>query len=239
MDLKEVYNKDPGPGTYSRAPTRGSTSNGSDLQFMVKSERFPKRRLQREKEAQPGPGQYQSPLIRKRAPAAIIQPQTEEKRDLNMKFDQSNPLNYVLPITVNLYFKSGNPSVGQYDIYKPTLGNNGTNICKAQFTKPSPKPRPSVEEEPEDRAPTPVFTQFDRMEEKNTGTAAFMQPSHKRVMKVDPYEPHKTKHSEPEPGPGAYQTEDHLSIKAQVQIKRDHPAGIPHLTSAFIEENTD
>ena len=37
------------------------------------------------------------------------------KGDYSLPFNEKNPLNYVKPITVNIYFKQGNPGVGQYD----------------------------------------------------------------------------------------------------------------------------
>jgi len=37
------------------------------------------------------------------------------KGDFSIPFNAKNPLNYVKPITVNIYFKQQNPSVGQYN----------------------------------------------------------------------------------------------------------------------------
>lgn len=39
----------------------------------------------------------------------------DHKGDFSLPFNEKNPLNYVKPITVNIYFKQSNPGVGQYD----------------------------------------------------------------------------------------------------------------------------
>lgn len=37
------------------------------------------------------------------------------KGDFSLPFNENNPLNYVKPITVNIYFKQKTPGVGQYE----------------------------------------------------------------------------------------------------------------------------
>lgn len=39
------------------------------------------------------------------------------ENQISMKFNEKNPLNFINPITVNLYFKSSQPPVGYYDVY--------------------------------------------------------------------------------------------------------------------------
>ena len=39
----------------------------------------------------------------------------EYKGDFSLPFNEKNPLNYVKPITVNIYFKQSTPGVGQYN----------------------------------------------------------------------------------------------------------------------------
>lgn len=39
-------------------------------------------------------------------------PKMEYKGDFSIPFNENNPLNYVKPITVNIYFKQQNPCVG-------------------------------------------------------------------------------------------------------------------------------
>ena len=42
-------------------------------------------------------------------------PKLEYKGDFSLPFNEKNPLNYVKPITVNIYFKQAPPGVGTYD----------------------------------------------------------------------------------------------------------------------------
>ena len=43
----------------------------------------------------------------------------EYKGDFSLPFNEKNPLNYVKPITVNIYFKQSIPGVGQYNPKAP------------------------------------------------------------------------------------------------------------------------
>jgi hypothetical protein len=43
----------------------------------------------------------------------------EYKGDYSLPFNEKNPLNYVKPITVNIYFKQQTPGVGAYDPRPP------------------------------------------------------------------------------------------------------------------------
>ena len=65
----------------------------------------------------------------------------EYKGDFSIPFNESNPLNYVKPITVNIYFKQQNPCVGQYDC-KPVEKNVPTAVAtfkkKGDLKKPKP-----------------------------------------------------------------------------------------------------
>ena len=42
-------------------------------------------------------------------------PKLDPKGEFSLPFNEKNPLNYVKPITVNIYFKQSNPGVGYYD----------------------------------------------------------------------------------------------------------------------------
>lgn len=42
-------------------------------------------------------------------------PKLDPKGDFSLPFNEKNPLNFVKPITVNIYFKQSNPGVGYYD----------------------------------------------------------------------------------------------------------------------------
>jgi hypothetical protein len=60
------------------------------------------------------PGQYDPQKPKKHVGGPII----ENRTDFSLPFNEKNPLNYVKPMTVNIYFKQGTPGVGAYD---PTL----------------------------------------------------------------------------------------------------------------------
>ena len=66
---------------------------------------------------QVGPGSYNPASVDKH----IAAPKLDPKGDFSLPFNEKNPLNFVKPITVNIYFKQSNPGVGYYDpqpIYK-------------------------------------------------------------------------------------------------------------------------
>ena len=41
-------------------------------------------------------------------------PKLDAKKEFMLPFNEKNPLNYVKPLTVNIYFKQENPAVGYY-----------------------------------------------------------------------------------------------------------------------------
>lgn len=55
-----------------------------------------------------GPGHHDPQMILKHVPG----PKMDYKGDFSIPFNEKNPLNYVKPITVNIYFKQSNPGVG-------------------------------------------------------------------------------------------------------------------------------
>ena len=73
-----------------------------------------------------GPGQYQPNTIEKH----VAGPKMEYKGDFSLPFNEKNPLNYVKPITVNIYFKQSNPGVGQYS---PSPIKGPENGCSSAF----------------------------------------------------------------------------------------------------------
>ena len=62
-----------------------------------------------------GPGSYNPVLPEKH----VVVPKLDGKSGFSLPFNEKNPLNYVRPITVNIYFKQSNPAVGTYDVIKP------------------------------------------------------------------------------------------------------------------------
>lgn len=72
-----------------------------------------------------GPGQYEPNKIEKH----VGGPKMEYKGDFSLPFNEKNPLNYVRPITVNIYFKQSNPGVGQYNPSPIKSNANGHSSC--------------------------------------------------------------------------------------------------------------
>jgi hypothetical protein len=78
-----------------------------------------------------GPGQYDPQKPQKHLQA----PRMDYKGDFSLPFNESNPLNYVKPITVNIYFKQKTPGVGQYEPHpvKPhTRGAKNVFLSKTE-----------------------------------------------------------------------------------------------------------
>ena len=116
LELKEYFNKDPGPGTYEdKVDTIEKYSEavaeklrGLDGQLIVQDFTSKERRfkpsaemLQTDPMITVGPGQHDPKPIQKH----IAGPKMEFKGDFSIPFNEKNPLNYVKPITVNIYFK--------------------------------------------------------------------------------------------------------------------------------------
>ena len=135
--MKELYNRDPAPGSYSVSTAETSmlsttaaiqNSRGYGNGFVSKNNRFTQLPIERERDPSIliGPGTY-SP----QKPERNIQvPKFDPKNGFNLPFNEKNPLNYVKAITVNIYFKQNNPGVGTYD---PLLPVKNTPNCASIF----------------------------------------------------------------------------------------------------------
>ena len=136
LELKELYNKDPGPGTYSEDASTIASSLNSQMEklkglegqnieqnFTSKQKRFQliPEMLTSDPRIQVGPGQYDPSAVEKH----IAGPKMEYKGDFSLPFNEKNPLNYVKPITVNIYFKQSIPGVGQYNPKAPGKKESG------------------------------------------------------------------------------------------------------------------
>lgn len=150
-----MFNTEPGPGTYmniedtikdriknndstmtSRNYNVSSFHNNSSITessvvekqfnspgFGSKNERFKEDRTKLDTKCMPGPGAYTyNPPVKPKG--GLINP----KPTVSLNFNENNPLNYVRPITVNLYFKQDNPEVGKYKIERP-FGDTKKNTC--------------------------------------------------------------------------------------------------------------
>lgn len=65
--------------------------------------------------ATPGPADYEPVKVKKNVGAVKFY----YRPGAAPKFNDNNPLNYVRPITVNVYFKSENPGPNYYDVTRP------------------------------------------------------------------------------------------------------------------------
>jgi len=151
QDIKKVFNIDPGPGSYlkmdesekellnqestinSRNPLMTSSNSysqdGSTYEnysrspgFGSKEERFSQDFTDRDTHGNPGPGSYHH-KSKFKTKGGLINP----KPQVSLNFNENNPLNYVRPITVNLYFKQDIPGIGKYNT-KKKFGDMKNNI---------------------------------------------------------------------------------------------------------------
>ena len=109
--MKEIFNKEPAPGSYSLSTTDTSkmsqtpsmSNRGYGNGFVSSNHRFAKLPVDRERDPEIliGPGQYEP----KKLQSHVRVPRLEAKNGFNLPFNERNPLNYVKPITVNIYFK--------------------------------------------------------------------------------------------------------------------------------------
>lgn len=95
----------------------GSTSvnntQGYGNGFASKADRFKEMPMNYQKDPfiHVGPGSYDPQKLEKHVAA----PRLEAKNGFSLPFNEKNPLNYVKPITVNIYFKQTTPGVGTYE----------------------------------------------------------------------------------------------------------------------------
>ena len=126
QDFKELFSREPGPGAYSIISTAAdsvisgySSHNiqGTGNGFVSKADRFSKAGMEQSSDPKInlGPGQYDPKLVEKNTKA----PKFDSKTGFTLPFNENNPLNFVKPITVNIYFKQANPAVGTYDPERP------------------------------------------------------------------------------------------------------------------------
>ena len=118
--MKEYFNRDPGPGAYQNSKPIDEIQDVNSVSkkgylngFASKNDRFSvnPETITVDPNITVGPGQYNPKPIEKN----IAVPRLDPKGEFSLPFNEKNPLNYVKPITVNIYFKQDNPGVGYYD----------------------------------------------------------------------------------------------------------------------------
>jgi hypothetical protein len=116
LELKEYFNKDAGPGSYNDSVSTVESSLNQEMRklkhfdgteiiksFNNKQKRFipTAEMVHTDPNNSVGPGQYDPRSPEKH----IAGPRMDYKGDFSLPFNENNPLNYVKPITVNIYFK--------------------------------------------------------------------------------------------------------------------------------------
>ena len=265
QDLKQAFNLDPGPGTYinidesdkdqiytnetgltsrnyNSSLTQQYSSNGDISKhgesvnspgFGSKDERFKHNVSKIESQNMPGPGAYDYEVPFK-TKGGLINP----KPTVSLNFNENNPLNYVRPITVNLYFKQDNPAVGKYKIEK-TFGDITQNYWKPWFVSKDKRMEPKLVDNP-DPTHYNINTGFDAVwKTKGQITANFQTPAPRKIYPVNLYDPHRPVSPKTKmPGPGHYNTFDKNTIKEKTNVDKNYLNSMK-LSSIFIEENTD
>jgi len=132
---KTLYNKDPGPGTYTLNKETiddnpSISKSGYGVGFASKSI---KSSVSTECSVYSnlGPGRYnpekpQSTLLASKVftYSGRKELDTEAMLKLNLPFDEKNPLNYIKPIALNVYIKPTVPGPGEYNIENSKVPNN-------------------------------------------------------------------------------------------------------------------
>jgi hypothetical protein len=252
QDLKKQFNTEPGPGSYSNNETTNASRNYNSTSLMSYSndhnsiensnrapgfgtgdERFKEDFSKLETHSKPGPGSYNYRMPRT-CKGGLINP----KPSVALNFNENNPLNYVQPITVNLYFKQDVPPVGKYRIEK-TFGAESKNICKAAFKSNDKRLEMQINDYP---APNSydVNEGFEKLENnKNVISSSFKLPVKRKIFPVNLYDPHKPVSTKfKNPGPGHYQDQDIGTIKEKTGVDAGYLNSV-RLSSVFIQENTD
>jgi len=114
------------------------------------------------------------------------------KGGFTLPFNERNPLNYVRPITVNIYFKQSVPGVGTYDpqvVEKNPITYNGQfksntdrNTNQKYFNQQKLVPGPSTYDH---------INGFDlSFKERDKGSGPFKDPVPKKIVPINLYNPH-------------------------------------------------
>lgn len=147
----------------------------------------------------------------------------EYKGDFSIPFNEKNPLNYVKPITVNIYFKQQNPSVGQYNpkrVEKHVPAASNAFKTKAERNIISTDPN----------APAPGHYEkldgFDsKWRETDFGTRQFKEETQRKIVPVNLYNPHAVPENDrnKQPGPQAYKVARLYDVPEQPEGEEYEP----------------
>ena len=137
-------------------------------------------------------------------------PKFDSKTGFTLPFNENNPLNFVKPITVNIYFKQANPAVGSYNPEKMQRNIPAcVNVFQSAVGRGDQEAR-RLEQQATEPAPTTydALHGFDLAEnEKGLVTSSFRPPIPKKIVPVNLYNPHAEVEDDKKkifPGPGTY-----------------------------------
>eukprot|EP00347_Sterkiella_histriomuscorum_P014154 403361955 len=216
-EMKELFNKDPGPGTYSISTADTSVMGGSSVAsqstkgvgngFVSKTQRFKEMAMNQiiDPLITVGPGQYDPKPVERH----VAGPKIDAKAGFTLPFNEKNPLNYVRPITVNIYFKQQYPAVGTYNPDR-IKGNvpSCMNVFQSQADRNTDARR--LRQAVNEPAPNSYdhINGFDLAErDRDAGSQPFRMPLPKKIVPVNIYDPHapvEDKRFKGAPGPGKY-----------------------------------
>jgi len=138
-------------------------------------------------------------------------PKLDPKGEFSLPFNEKNPLNFVKPITVNIYFKQSNPGVGYYDP-EPTTANvpAAASVFQSVTNRNQQENTRKIIENQLQPAPGTYEKRdgFDIVfEQRGMGTRQFKAPMPKKIVTVNLHNPHAPPDDKKQvlPGPGSYQ----------------------------------
>lgn len=215
IELKEYFNREPGPGAYSmtepmdeQTAAESYSKKGMLNGFVSKANRFQptSEMMHCDPSIQVGPGQYNP----QRPEKNIMGPRLDPKGDFSLPFNEKNPLNFVKPITVNIYFKQSNPGVGYYDP-QPVLKNQPAAASVFQSVTNRGERQSTRQIIEQQLLPAPgTYDKKDGFdgtyEQKDMGTRQFKKEGQKKIVTVNLHNPHappEDKKNE-RPGPASY-----------------------------------
>ncbi|CDW91055.1 UNKNOWN [Stylonychia lemnae] len=249
QEMKELFNKDPGPGSYSLSTAESSVMTGSTASqstkgvgngFVSKTERFKETGMHQiiDPLITVGPGSYNPQQIDRH----IAAPKIDAKAGFTLPFNEKNPLNYVRPITVNIYFKQQYPGVGTYN---PERIQGNIQACQNVFQ--SQADRSTITKRLNQAANEPAPNSYDHLNgfdlierDRDAGTKPFKLPIPKKIIQVNIYDPHSApedKKYKGAPGPGKYDIPTQFLGEQEVEDKSK--AFFKNQGKIYVENNLD
>ena len=253
MELKEYFNKEAGPGTYSENASTVESSVQSELKklqhfdgtkiiksFDCKQKRFvpTSEMLQHDPKVNVAPGQYEP----KEVEGHKMAPRMDYKGDFSLPFNENNPLNYVKPITVNIYFKQKTPGVGQY--YPQVVEKNPKTHSRVFQSKTQrgvidKQTLKQLQNKPGPGAYDPMNGFDVKQFERDQGTRHFCEDFKKQIIPINIYDPSLPPEDEKNKRPDCYNIHrlfDKPRFEEDFEPRLDH---VPGGGKIYTETNLD